>query len=164
MAYHAFELRNQVIKPTLQYLGADSADAEGFLLACAMLAEHYRMDDDRLGIYQITAAQHRQVWDDYLAFHPDLASEIRALASQRWFLENPDRELITNLAYASAIVWMLFSISGLSLPDASDVEAQAQVWSQILGPKQIDQVELGSAIGWLSERLRERERRNWRKA
>lgn len=154
MAKHAHELHNLVIIPTLKYLGADSTDAEGLLVACALLAGHYRIDDERLGIYQISPEQHRQIWDEHLAFYPDVASEIRALASQRWFLENPDRELITNLAYATAIAWMLFSISGLDLPCATDIEAQTLVWLKILAPKPLSPSELSEAIDWLSGRLR----------
>ena len=155
MAKHANELRNHVIKPALEYLGADSKDAEALLLSFALLAARYRSDDDRLGIYQISPLQHRQIWDDYLAFHPDLASEIRALASQRWFLENPERELITNLAYATAIAWMLFSISGQTLPEAGDVNAQVQVWLRIFGPKLLDPQMHTHATEWLRGRLQE---------
>jgi hypothetical protein len=155
MAKHANELRNQIIKPALEYLGADSKDAEALLLSLALLAARYRSDDDRLGIYQISPLQHRQIWDDYLAFHPDLASEIRALASQRWFLENPDRELIANLAYATAIAWMLFSISGQSLPAATDLGAQVRVWLRIFGPKEGDEQLCAQATDWLGGRLQE---------
>jgi hypothetical protein len=60
-----------------------------------------------IGIYQITSEQHRSVWDTFLAFDPDLASKVRGLASQHPFLKNPDDELRTNLAYSTAIAWML---------------------------------------------------------
>jgi len=43
-----------------------------------------------------------------LAFHPDLASRIRGLASQRAFLEDPHSELATNLCYATAIAWVMY--------------------------------------------------------
>ena len=155
MAKHANELCNQVILPTLQYLGADNKEAQALLLSFALLAARYRVDDERLGIYQIAPQQHRQVWDDYLAFHPDLASEIRALASQRWFLENPDRELITNLAYATAVVWMLFSMSGQSLPAATDLGSQVQVWLRVLGPQQLGPQTGAEAADWLGGRLQE---------
>lgn len=155
MARFANELRDQVIKPTLLYLGADSAAAENLLLTMALLSNHFRKDDERLGVYCISPAQHRQVWDDYLAFQPDLASEIRALASQRWFLENPDRELVTNVAYATAIAWVIFSISGMTLPKADDIRAQASIWHRLFAPYVEEGEQFTRILDWLCKRLRE---------
>lgn len=155
MARFANELRDQVIRPTLRYLGADSPAAENLLLTIALLSNHFRKDDERLGVYCISPAQHRQIWDDYLAFQPDLASEIRALASQRWFLENPDRELITNVAYATAIAWIIFSISGMALPAADDIRGQARIWQRLFAPHVEDGEPFNRVLDWLCKRLRE---------
>jgi hypothetical protein len=155
MARFVKELRKHVVQPTLKYLGAASAPAENLLLAMALLSNHFRRDDERLGIYCITPEQHRQVWDDYLAFQPDLASEVRSLASQRWFLEDPDRELIANLAYASAIAWIIFSVSGISLPAADDLDGQAKIWQRLFCPYIEDGVPLQNAIAWLRNRQRD---------
>jgi hypothetical protein len=154
MARFANELREHVIEPTLKYLGADSARAQRLLLTMALLSNHFRGDDDRLGVYCISPQQHRQVWDDYLAFQPDLASEVRSLASQRWFLENPDRELIANIAYATAIAWIIFSVSGMALPDEHDIDGQARVWQRLFCPHVEEGPQLNKAIGWLCDRLR----------
>lgn len=59
------------------------------------------------GIFQIDAPSHQRVWDKYLAFNPELASNIRGLASQHAFLKHPHLELTTNLSYATAIAWAL---------------------------------------------------------
>ncbi len=153
MARFANELREHIIQPTLQYLGAYSPQAESLLLTMALLSTRFRRDDERLGVYCIAPEQHRQAWDDYLAFQPDLASEVRALASQRWFLENPDRELIANVAYATAIAWIIFSISGMPLPAADDVDAQAKIWQRLFGPYQ----EEGEALSSTIKKLRGRQ-------
>jgi len=126
------ELRRLVIRPTLDYLKIDQADAEDILAALALLSGHFR-GSDGLGLYGITPQQHRQVWDGYLAFHPDLASEIRGLASQRCFLQDPDRELVTNLSYATAVAWIMVGTSGLPLPTATDTEGLVRLWRQLLG-------------------------------
>jgi hypothetical protein len=63
--------------------------------------------NEGLGLFHITTAQHRDIWDRYLAFKPEIASRVRGLASQRAFLSNPDSELQTNLSYCTAIAWLL---------------------------------------------------------
>jgi hypothetical protein len=105
----ADHLREQVIRPTLEYLGAWSEEAERELLAAALRRAESNLFSPRrggLGLYQITPAEHRDLWDRYLAFRPDIASRVRGLASQRAFLSNPDKELQTNLSYCTAIAWL----------------------------------------------------------
>lgn len=110
----ADHLKEQVIQPTLKYLGAWTAEIEQFLLSTAIDAPDLGLFSSRnagLGIYHITSRQHRDIWDNYLAFNPDLASRIRGLASQRVFLSDPDSELQTNLSYCTAIAWLLYQRS-----------------------------------------------------
>ena len=119
----AEHLRDQVIRPTLEYMGAWTPAGEAFLLNAAVNAPElglFSARNDGLGLFHITAAQHRDLWDRYLAFNPDLASRVRGLASQRAFLSDPDSELQTNLSYCTAIAWLLHHRAGgtLSEPDA----------------------------------------------
>ena len=110
----AEHLRDQVIRPTLEYMGAWTAAREAFLLDAAVSAPDVGLFSARnggLGLFNITAAQHRDLWDRYLAFNPDLASRVRGLASQRAFLSDPDSELQTNLSYCTAIAWLLYQRS-----------------------------------------------------
>ncbi len=111
----AEHLRDQVIRPTLKYLGAWTHNSEEFLLNAAIEAPElglFSVRNDGLGLFHITAAQHRDLWDRYLAFNPELASRVRGLASQRAFLSNPDSELQTNLSYCTAIAWLLYRRAG----------------------------------------------------
>lgn len=106
----AEHLQEQVIRPTLEYLGVWSVEAERELLASALRQPESGLFPRRaqgLGLFNITSNQHRDLWDRYLAFRPDIASRIRGLASQRAFLSNPDNELQTNLSYCTAIAWIL---------------------------------------------------------
>lgn len=121
----AEHLRDQVIRPTLEYLGAWTPAAETFLLNTAISTPEVGLFSARqegLGLYQITASQHRDLWDRYLAFNPDYASRVRGLASQRAFLSDPDSELQTNLSYCTAIAWLLQKRAGgfLEEPDAEE--------------------------------------------
>jgi hypothetical protein len=111
----AEHLRDHVIRPTLKYLGTWSPASEAFLLEIAINAPDlglFSARNEGLGLFHITAAQHRDLWDRYLAFNPDIASRVRGLASQRAFLTNPDNELQTNLSYCTAIAWLLHLRSG----------------------------------------------------
>ena len=121
MSIHADDLLELVIAPTLTALGTNTPTAAQWLLASARRSDFNPLErrGDGLGLYLITPRQHRQAWDGYLAFRPDLASRVRGLASQRQFLENPDRELQTNLAYTTAIAWVIHLQSEESLPDAT---------------------------------------------
>jgi hypothetical protein len=110
-------LQTQVVQPTLEYLGVWTPATEQFLLSAAIDAPDlglFSARSDGLGIFHITSSQHRDIWDNFLAFNPDLASRVRGLASQRAFLSNPDNELQTNLSYCTAIAWLLYDRSGMS--------------------------------------------------
>ena len=111
----AEHLRDQVIRPTLEYLGAWTPACEAFLLDAAVNAPDlglFAARKDGLGLFHITTDQHRDLWDRYLAFNPDIASRIRGLASQRAFLRDPDSELQTNLSYCTAIAWLMHQRAG----------------------------------------------------
>lgn len=110
MSINAVDLLEHVIVPTLNTLGLHSQEAELLLLGTADKAsgfDPFCCNQNKFGIYQISTRQHRCVWDEYLAFRPDLASKVRGLASQHQFLKNPDQELTTNLAYSTAVAWMI---------------------------------------------------------
>ena len=113
-------LRDQVIQPTLKYLGAWTPTVETLLLDAAVDAPDlglFSNNKSGLGIFNITAAQHRDIWDRYLAFKPEMASRIRGLASQRAFLTDPDSELQTNLSYCTAIAWLLYQRANRGLKE-----------------------------------------------
>ena len=113
-------LRDQVIGPTLKYLGVWTPAIETFLLNTAIDAPDLGLFSERnegLGIFNITSAQHRDIWDRYLAFNPEIASRVRGLASQRVFLTEPDKELQTNLGYCTAIAWLLYKRSEMVIEE-----------------------------------------------
>lgn len=125
----AEHLKDQVIQPTLEYLGVRDPAIEQFLLTAATDAPELGLFSARregLGIFHITPQQHRDIWDKHLAFNPELASRIRGLASQRAFLSDPDQELQTNLSYCTAIAWLLYERSNLAQePARTDASATA---------------------------------------
>lgn len=132
----AVKLQQYVIEPTLKSLNMYSAAAVKLLMGTA--AQESQCDpfcrrETGLGIYQISAQQHRAIWDQYLAFKPDLASLVRGLASQHQFLQQPDQELVTNLAYSTAIAWIIYLQSGDPLPEENDRRGLGHFWCHHFG-------------------------------
>ncbi len=133
MGIYANDLRELVIRPTLQALNEWSSTAENLLLGTAAKESHlgFRMRSDRdngLGIYCISPQTHVQVWDKYLVTDPELASRVRGLASQQQFLKTPHSELVINLSYATGIAWMIYKRHQLTFVDNSSVNELARCW------------------------------------
>lgn len=83
-----------------------------------------------LGIYQIEPATHKDLWQNYLVRHSDLAAKIRSLASERSAWMDKNSELITNLAYATAIARIIYYRASEPLPHPNDIEGLAKYWKQ----------------------------------
>ena len=84
--------------------------------------------EQAIGPYGISPRLHTRLWDEYLARQPDLASRIRGLASQHCFLRDPHAELGYNLAYATAIAWLVYQHQQLRLPERCDPASLARIW------------------------------------
>lgn len=132
MGINPLDLRKLVIRPTLEKLGKWTLPLENLLLGTAAQATQlgfHLQYDDGIGIFRISPQRHKQVWDCYFAFDPDLASLARGFASQREFLNDPDFELATNLRYATVIAWGVYALHNAIIPiRADDTEALAACW------------------------------------
>ncbi len=131
MIFSADDLRQPVIRDTLKYLHDWSPAAENLLLGTAIQESGlgFSLREGRCsGIYHISAATHKAIWDRYLIDEPEIASRVRGLAGQHSFFEDPHGELTTNMKYATAIAWYVYKRSGKELPDADDLEALATFW------------------------------------
>lgn len=138
MGIAACDLSQHVIRPTLLYLERHSPAAEALLLgsAASQSALGSALDGRRShGLYRITEQRHLQIWDEYLARDPELASHVRGLASQHAFLAAPHLELTVNLRYATAIAWLLIERECQALPEADDLPGLARIWRQVFQPQ-----------------------------
>lgn len=127
------DFRRAIVRPVLQRLDRWSPAAENLLVGTAAMESGLRRlrqigGGPGRGVYQIEPATHKDVWDNFLAFRAGLAGEVRALASQRWFDLEPDRELDGNLFYATAIVRVIYLRAQPPLPHPDDVMGLAQYW------------------------------------
>ena len=134
MGIDAEDFRTCVIRPTLQKLDISSPAAELLLLGTAAaessIGSFLKSEGQKTaGVYRMHGLTHRHIWDDYLAGHPDLASAIRGIASQREFLVQPHAELTTNLSYATAITWVAYARNAqFSLPSHPTPLYLAKLW------------------------------------
>lgn len=138
MGIAAVHLHRHVIRPTLSYLGCDHPCAEALLLgiAASQSALGSALDSPTgHGLYHISERHHQQLWDNYLALDPNLASLVRGLASQHAFLSGPHLELTVNLRYATAIAWLMVQAQAHSLPNEEDALGMARIWKQIFQPR-----------------------------
>ncbi len=131
MFFSVNEFRHLIVRETLRELGDWSAAAENLLLGTAAQESGLglKLKTGRMaGVYHISPAAHRAVWDKYLIAHPDLASRVRGLAGQHSFISNPHGELVTNLKYATAIAWLVYKRTGQSIPENCAPEELARFW------------------------------------
>lgn len=131
MIFTADDLREFVVKPTLKYLDEWNEAAENLLVGTAVQESGLGFslrEGRRVGLYHISPAAHRAIWDRYLVQFPTLASRVRGMAGQHTFLENPHGELLTNFKYATAIAWYIYKRTGDYLPAADDIQGLARFW------------------------------------
>jgi len=133
MPYTAHFMLEELIRPLLAELGEQRADMAALLLHCWQLG---CSSGSGLGPYALSSARHRQLWDDWLAWREDLASQVRGLASQHHFLRDPDAELCCNLLYSTALAWVAIVASERPLPRASDSAGQTCLWQAVFATEQ----------------------------
>ncbi len=139
MHVNPVNLDSQIIQPCLAALGIERRGLNNLLVATAVFESHQlalkQSDQDRQqsittwGIYRISAATHRQIWDYQLIRNPEMASQIRGFASQRQFLQNPDGELEFNLLYATAIAALIYLREPSPSKPLLNIRDMANAWS-----------------------------------
>ena len=117
----------QMVRPVLRQLGVESPRFESLLLGAAWTTgfSPWHSSATRLGIYSLDAGWHRQLWDDWLAFRPELASRVRGFAGQHSFLKDPHHELVNNLTYATAVAVCALLREHEQNPDQQSPELEA---------------------------------------
>ncbi len=139
------DFRTLVVRPTLQYLGAYSAAAEELLIGTALVESRltYLQQWDAgpaLGLYQVEPATHRDIYANYLVYRAPLRQRVVTLASGqepiaieangKTIRVPPVEELITNLAYATAIARLCYLRRKEPLPAADDLVALGDYWKR----------------------------------
>jgi hypothetical protein len=115
-----------VIRPTLAGLELGGAAAENLLLGTALTESglvwlHQLGAGPALGLYQDEPADHADLWQNFIARHADLRDRVRAQMTP----EAPLEQLVSNLAYATAICRCHYRRAPDPLPAADDAARMA---------------------------------------
>ena len=132
MRDQAFLFHQRIVRPVANALTSSNGWLELTLTGVALAQgfSGWHLDPERHGVYGMTREQHRQVWDDFLAFRPELASQVRGFASQRQFLNDPDLELSSNLSYATAVALALLLRHQAHWPHRAEPEGMTMLWTR----------------------------------
>jgi hypothetical protein len=126
------QFRTHIVKPVLKYLEMDSLNAEELLIATAVHEsknlEYVRQlgGGPALSIFQIEPATHKDVWDNYINYRPDLMRKMSRLRFDAF--KGQELELIGNIPYATAIARIIYRRARGRLPDKSDIMGMAKYW------------------------------------
>lgn len=132
MSINCTQLKNEIIKPTLEHLGMYSESAVNLLLGTAAQESHMGKyikqisGGPAVGIYQMEPATHDDIHTNYLSYRPGLEDKVFE------FLGNAPstlaQHLIGNLFYATAMARLHYLRVKEPLPKADDVEGLAEYW------------------------------------
>ena len=129
----ASQFRLYVVRPALLLTDLWSREAEELLLGTAAAESQLRYvrqigGGPALGLFQMEPATHRDCWENYLRYRPELAARIDRLA-----LPGMGRldQLCGNHLYAAAMARVKYLRDPHPLPEASDVPAMAKMWKRV---------------------------------
>jgi hypothetical protein len=125
--------RRDVVRPVLMYLEPEipySLAAENLLVATAMHESqltHLKQlgDGPARGLFQMEPATEHDNWENFLRYNRSLADKVKALSGIRAF------DLIANIPYQVAQARIKYWRSPESLPAATDIEGQAELWKLV---------------------------------
>ena len=127
------QLRNYVIRPTLEKLDMWNLSAENLLVGTAAQESNIGSklvqvpNGPALGIYQIEPNTDKDVWDNFLEFKASLALIVNDLLIPG---VNRRFNLIVNLAYQTAIARLVYYRASESLPESEDIVGLAAYWKK----------------------------------
>jgi len=130
-------LRDHVIQPTLLYLGDElpgfARDGAAELLLGTIAQESnfrhlVQLKGPARGLYQVEPATYRDICENYLRYKPSAERAVFSLAAE-W--PDPERQLVTNLAFATAIARLVYYRSPAAIPAPGDLAGQARVWKRV---------------------------------
>lgn len=132
------QLRDEIILPTLTYVGADlegfaSASAVELLLGTAATESGFShlvqmKGGPAVGIYQTEPHTFLDLQANYLNSRRELAGRVRSLMAS---VPAEREQLIGNLFFATAIARLVYWRSPVKLAAPGDVAGHARVWKQV---------------------------------
>jgi hypothetical protein len=138
MAILAKELIENIIRPALSGIGMARPEAEQLLAGtCAQesqMGTYLRQDQGpALGIWQMEPKTHKDIWDNYLKYRPELVKQIidTCWMPKIYNVNAPDDALIYNLKYACLMARVKYMRDKEGIPLFGNIEAQAFYWKNV---------------------------------
>lgn len=121
------QFRDYVIEPTLEDLGMLSTSAVELVLGTALQESHLTYikqlgEGPALGVCQMEPNTHDDIWKNFLSYRNALSDAVLDIGGPE------PQELIWNLKYSVAMCRVHYRRVRSPLPQAGDVEGQAQYW------------------------------------
>lgn len=128
------DLLEHIIRPALDNLGMEGEAAENLLMGTAAhesLMGHFLKQDGgpALGIYQIEPDTHADLYDHFLSYRPGLQERVDLVCRGRVTFVR-EKELVSNLIYATTIARLIYYRVAEKLPDADDLSGLARYWKK----------------------------------
>ena len=124
--------RARIVEPTLRHLQLWSPAAEWLVLATAVhesgLSALIQVGGPALGVYQIEAETYFDVIARLTARHHELAARLGELKAE---IPAPLVQLVSNLAYATAVCRLIYYLDPEPLPPAGARHALAWYWKRV---------------------------------
>ena len=136
MSLNCKDLRELVVRPTLQHLRLWSPAAEDMVLGTAAQESGlgtylHQVGGPALGIYQMEPATHNDLWNNYLEYRPILRKQVEdMLGTSVHDVDSEDNSLIGNLYYATAMCRIHYLRVPEAIPVHKDVKGYAAYWKK----------------------------------
>lgn len=130
-------LRDHVIRPALLHLAAELPGfardgAVELLLGTIAQESNFRhlvqLGGPARGLYQVEPATYRDIQENYLRYKP---AAQKAVLSLRAAWPDSESQLVTNLAFATAIARLVYYRSPAAIPATGDIAGHARVWKRV---------------------------------
>ncbi len=132
MGLNPSQLRMLVIRPALEHIDLWSMAAEELVLGTAAQESNFtylhQVKGPALGLFQMEPATYNDIWTRYLSTEGNthFRERLKELAGS---IVIPDPEvMVYNLRFAAAMCRIFYRRIKAKLPDAGDLEGQADYW------------------------------------
>jgi hypothetical protein len=124
------QLSTEVIVPALKSIGLFSVQASELVLGTACVESglkylHQLGGGPALGLWQMEPATHNDIWENFLAYKPELADKLRCLAIGGVARAE---HLLGCLPYAAAMCRVHYLRAKEPIPPAGDIKGHAELW------------------------------------
>lgn len=127
------QLRRYVVRPALKFIGLHAPNSENLVVGTALVESGGRFlrqvgGGPALGMWQMEPVTHRDIWDNWLRYQPELSEKIQGLQTAR--ADDFQEELIGNLFYAAAMCRVFYRRLPDALPAEDDYSGMAALWKK----------------------------------